>query len=361
MFCGLCGQLSWPAVLTSIVSLACLTGRARDNHFKVRCHSGRCQQAQVQQKGPDISHLDQALQKQWDDTKNAHLGNVVIKPHSNKEVWWTCDQCPDGHLHSWSATVHARTSGNGCPQCSGRKVCKHNSLATKEPETAAQWDYKENDASPDSLVAQSRQVVAWLCATCGHKWCARVHCRVGKKKRGCPGCANVARTEKHTKHPTFAECQDPEVRALLEEWDYMRNAAKNNFPHNTRLRSAKQIDWLCTKCPAGQQHSWSAQPFQRTGQSKSGCPICAGQVACRCNSLQALYPAIAAEWDNSNSKGQPSEYPASSHYLAWWSSPQHASWQQTINSRTNGVHHRTARPQRVQQRQASHVGSEPDC
>ena len=42
----------------------------------------------------------------------------------------------------------------------------------------------------------------------------------------------------------------------------------------------------------------------------------------RCNSLQSLYPDTAAEWDYSRNQGQLSGYTASSHYLAWWSSPQ---------------------------------------
>ena len=172
------------------------------------------------------------------------MGNMVVKPKSHKDVWWTCEQCPDGHLHSWSATVHNRTRGTGGPQCSGCKVCKHNSLATKAPGVAAQWDYEENDGTPDSVVAQSSQVVSWLCDACGHKWSATPDSRLSKRKTGCPGCAQVARTRK-TKHPTFAKCQDPEVRALLGEWDYMRNAANNNFPHNTRLRSHKKINWPC--------------------------------------------------------------------------------------------------------------------
>ena len=317
------------------------------------------QQQHTQQEVPDISLLESALQKQWDHDANAHLGNMVIPAHSNKKVRWTCEQCPDGHLHSWSATVDSRTRGNGCPQCSGRKVCKHNSLATKAPGVAAQWDY-ENDGTPDTVVAQSGQVMAWLCDACGHKWSATPNARAGKQKHGCPCCAQIAKSKTQAKHPTFAECQDPEVTALLGEWDHMRNAAKNNFSHNTRLRSAKQIDWLCTKCPAGQEHSWSAMPFNRTDHSKSGCPFCAGKAACKCNSLQALYPAIAAEWDYSKNQGQPSKYPASSHYLAWWSSSQRGSWQQTINSRTNAVHQRSARLQRVQQRQAPEFGPQTD-
>ena len=126
----------------------------------MRCHSSQGQR--VQQEGPDSSRLNSALQQQWDHAANAHLGNIAITPGSNKKVWWICDQCPDGHLHRWETTVAPRTRGTGCPQCSGRKVCKHNCLATKAPWVAAQWDYTVNDGTPDSTVAQSNQLVGWL-------------------------------------------------------------------------------------------------------------------------------------------------------------------------------------------------------
>ena len=322
----------------------------------MRCHSSR-QDKPLQQEGPDISRLDPGLQQQWDYAANAHLGAIGIKPHSNRMVWWTCDQCPDGHLHSWEATVNKRSSGRGCPQCSGRKVCKHNSLATKAPKVAAQWDYDANEGNPDSVVAHSTHPVGWLCKVCGDRWKATPNHRVGKLKTGCPQCYDNTRGKNQIKHPTFAECQDPCGKALLTEWDHDRNAPQQNFPHNTRLRSSKQIFWLCTACPAGQEHSWSATPSNRSDKHKSGCPICAGCVACKCNSLQALYPDIAAEWDYAKNEGQPSEYTASSHHPVWWSSPQSGSWQQTINSRTKELQQGPARLKRIQQRQktASHA------
>ena len=321
----------------TIAVMACHAGREKQ-HLVARCHSTQGQHAHAQQGDPDISQLEPALQMQWDHAANAHLGNIIIKPYSNKLVSWICHQCPDRHLHSWEATVNNRTKRSGCPQCRGRKVCKHNSLATKAPEIAAQWDFEANEGTPDSVVAQSGQRVGWLCDVCGHKWSAAPNPRVSKKKKsGCPQCAGNARTKKKVRHPTFAKCQDPEVRALLAEWDHERNAPLKNFPHNTRLRSSKPISWLCAKCPAGQKHSWSATPKHRTSRSKTGCPFCVGQAACKCNSLQALCPAIAAEWDYGKNKGQPSDYTASSHHLAWWSSPQRGSWQQTINLRTKGL------------------------
>ena len=231
--------------------MVCHTGRVCSQKPDVHCHStqGHCAQAPA-----DTRRLEPALQHQWDHAANVHLGPIDIKPHSNVKVWWVCDQCPDGHLHRWEAWVADRTRGSGCPQCSGHKVCKHNSLATKAPLIAAQWDYTANAGAPGSVVAQSNQYVGWLCAVCGQKWSAPPGQRVSKRKSGCPKCGDHAKTKK-TKHPTFAECQDSRGRAVLAEWDHERNAPPGNFPHNITLQSSKQIFWLCLKCSAGQKHS----------------------------------------------------------------------------------------------------------
>ena len=168
-------------------------------------------------------------------------------------------------------------------------------------------------APPDDVLAQSNHMANWHCSRCGCKWEATISTRVSKSKAGCPQCADVANIKKKTKHPTFTECSHP----LLAEWDHKRNAAQGYYPDKIRLKSGKQISWFCTKCPAGQEHSWSAAPFSRTGRSQTGCPFCAGKAACRCNSLQALYPETAADWDYCKNQGVPSEYTASSTYTAW--------------------------------------------
>ena len=295
----------------------------------MNAHCGPHQKAQ--QEGPDISLLRPALQKQWDHAANAHLGTIVIKPQTHKRVAWRCDACPDGYPHHWTAPVHNRTNGTGCPQCSGRKVCKHNCLATVAPWAAAQWDYEANAAlgTPDTVVAHSHQPACWHCQVCGHRWTATPDTRVNMQT----GCRQCAPRGTLIRHPTFAECQHP----LLQQWDHKRNAACGNYPHNTKLKSNKRIYWLCSKCPAGQEHSWSAQASKRTSRKPTGCPLCTGQVACRCNSLQALFPAIAAEWDYRKNKGEPSDYTPGSNRLAWWCTPQRGSWQRSIHSRTGNV------------------------
>ena len=297
--------------------------------------------------GPDISLLDQALQLHWDYEANAHLGNIVIKPYSHLKVQWKCDKCPDSHPHAWHSAVSNRTTGTRCPQCTGRKVCQHNSLATRAPVVAADWDHKANAhlGTPDTVLAQSHKPAHWRCHKCGHQWVTKISLRTNTNTTsGCPMCA-PKRTA--ARRPTFADSQHP----VLAEWDHERNAAHGNFPHNTTEGSSKNICWLCSKCPAGQVHSWIATPDLRTGKFQTGCPVCAGQVACECNSLQACYPSIAADWDFSKNPGQPADYPASCTQMAWWCTAERGSWQQSISGRTSVVQQKLARARRVQQRQ----------
>ena len=127
--------------------------------------------------------------------------------------------------------------------------------------------------------------------------------------------------EEKAKHPTFAECQHP----LLAGWDHPCNAALESLSDDSALQSEKRIFWLyqVSKCTR------AAEP-----KDQPGCPYCAGKVACRGNSLQMLYPEIAAEWDQSKNKDQRSDDTAGYRHMASWSNPQRRSWQQSSHSRT---------------------------
>ena len=181
------------------------------------------------------------------------------------------------------------SKGSACPQCSNSRVCEHNCLAIWLP--CLQLTGTMNGDFPSSVLVHSQHMVSWHCDVCSHKWSATPHSRVSHLAAGCSQCN--ARGKAKAKQPTFAECQHP----LLAEWDQQRNAAQESFPCNTSLHSHKDTLWLCPKCPAGQQHIWSARPHHCTGAKESHCPFCAWKGACGCNSLQVLDPEIAAEWD----------------------------------------------------------------
>ena len=152
------------------------------------------------------------------------------------------------------------------------------------------------------------------------------------------GCPQFVRMQRPRRRPG----NQPLQSAIIPSW----RSGITNTKATIRFSGS-------AKCPAGQEHSWSAQLCSRTGRQQTGCPFCAGHAACRCNTLQALYPDTAEEWDHSKNEGQPREHTATSTYLAWWFSPQRGSWQQTINAQTLQVQQRTTSLKRVQEQKLS--------
>jgi len=285
--------------------------------------------------GPDISLLADELQKQWHDKLNMHFGNVLIRPGSDRKVWWPCGQCPDGLPHIWQATVLNRTQGTGCPFCSGNTVCQHNTLARKAPEVALFWDAKENHPlSPDQVTVNSHMRAHWKCSTCLHEWQATVLNKT-RGKTGCPRCAQTHRGRKadgtRQKHPTFAAAD----HALLQQWDHDKNRKSGNFPDNTSLQSHKLIWWQCQECPKGKVHSWQARPNSRTSSKKpTGCPCCAGHKLCECNSLETVCPDIAADFDVEKNGVTAAEVTSSAGAKYSWLSDKPGAKKRSVNQRT---------------------------
>ncbi|DBA68604.1 TPA: hypothetical protein ACH3X2_013542 [Trebouxia sp. C0005] len=264
-----------------------------------------------------------------------HLGNILIRPGSERKVWWSCDQCPDGFPHIWEAAVHNRTYGRGCPFCSGKAVCQHNTLARKAPEVALFWDVKKNHPmSSNHVTVFSRMRAHWKCSACLHEWQTTVSGKVAGKT-GCPKCAKANGGWKadgtRQKHPTFAMAK----HALLQQWDHDRNSKNGHFPDNTTLQSHKPIWWQCHKCPKGQVHSWQALPCDRTSSRKSsGCPCCAGHQLCECNSLQTVCPGIAADFDVEKNGVTAAEVTWSTSSKYSWLSDEPGAKKRSVNQRT---------------------------
>ena len=71
------------------------------------------------------------LVSEWSE-KNLPLTADRVTYGSNKVMWWkgTCG-------HEWQTSIKARSSGEGCPICSGVRVVEGvNDLATLRPELA---------------------------------------------------------------------------------------------------------------------------------------------------------------------------------------------------------------------------------
>lgn len=136
----------------------------------------------------------QHLVEQWDYEMNGDLTPYNVTRGSKVKVWWKCPESTCQHPHSWQARIDQRADpkrGSGCPFCSKRRVCQCNSLQSKFPDLAKEYDLtnkmKANEISPGSSVP-----ALWNCLApgCGHSYLAPPYRRTAPKRlSGCLKCS----------------------------------------------------------------------------------------------------------------------------------------------------------------------------
>jgi hypothetical protein len=239
-----------------------------------------------------------SLLDQWDEGKNGELSPDSVSYGSQRKVWWRC-----GAGHSWQTAVYARTSGAGCPYCTGRRVAPgDNDLATERPDLASQWHpVKNQDLTPRDVSAGSHKVVWWLCQA-GHEWQASVRNRTNGT--GCPVCAGKAIVPGENDLATA-------FPGIAEQWHPTKNGSLT--PRDISIGSRKKIWWQCEK-----GHEWQA--FASTRVQGSGCPVCAGKVVIPgFNDLASAFPEIAGQWHpTKNGSLTPDQLTPASNRKVWW-------------------------------------------
>ncbi len=218
----------------------------------------------VPQKQPlSETHPELAAEAMFDPT--------TILAGSNKKMPWKCA----AFGHEWEALVQNRTRNKqGCPVCSNRKVLVgFNDLQTTHPDLA-----READFDPTTVVAGSNKKMWWKCADHEHGWEATVVKR-SREGTGCPVCSNlnvlIHFNDLQTTHPDLAREADFDPTTIVA-------GSNTKFP------------WKC----AAYGHLWEATVDSRTGNNKTGCPVCANrQIHVGFNDLQTTHPDIAREAD----------------------------------------------------------------
>ncbi len=220
-----------------------------------RCKGRGCPYCSNQKvcKDNSLATINLRLAQDWHPTKNGKLTPYDVTPGSSrKKIWW---QCKKGH--EWEAIVKSRSNGCGCPYCSGQKVCKDNSLATRNPKLGKEWHPSKNGMlTPDDLTASSGRKVWWICDK-GHEYKASVDNR--SKDRDCPYCGNKK------------VCKDNSLVAkyplLAKEWHPVKNDKLT--PDDVTPGTGKKVWWICKK-----RHEWRATIGSRS--KGVGCPYCCG-------------------------------------------------------------------------------------
>lgn len=194
------------------------------------------------------------LAKEWHKIKNGVLEPKDVKQSSGKVVWWICKRG-----HQWSARVADRNNGTGCPYCDGKKVCKDNCLATKNPTLADEWHpIKNRPLTPEGVAPHSNRKAWWKCKK-NHQWLATVSSR--NQGSGCPYCSGRFASETNNLKLLYPK--------LSKEWHSTKNGRLT--PRDVTAHSGKEYWW---KCKNG--HEW-----KRTIDVRSrggGCPYCSRRI-----------------------------------------------------------------------------------
>ena len=135
------------------------------------------------------------LVQQWIQERNGVVTPESVPAGSTFRAAWRCgrrcEHCKKPH--EWHATVGVRCLyGSGCPMCSGRRVCRCQSVAELRPDLLNQWDYERNRGiDPDTLGCFSHKKASWVCKAHG-EWTASINSRAARGS-GCPICAQEER------------------------------------------------------------------------------------------------------------------------------------------------------------------------
>jgi len=262
------------------------------------------------------------LVAQWHPDRNRELDPATVSFGSQRTVWWKCAEGPD---HEWRARVGARTRGDGCPYCAGRRASVTNSLATKRPDVAAEWHPTRNLAlTPSDVVWSSATRVWWKCNLGpDHEWKASLNSRTSNET-GCPFCANLALSKTNS----LARV----APAVAAQWMAAKNAPYT--PDTVVAASTRRFYW---KCPEGRDHIWRQAPSNRVKRG-IGCPFCKGRQASVTNSLAKRYPRLIPEWDKTrNGPLTPKQVTCGSHRMVHWQcrvNSRHR-WQASVLNRTS--------------------------
>ncbi|WP_443217463.1 zinc-ribbon domain-containing protein [Rhodopirellula sp. P2] len=121
---------------------------------------------------------------------------------------------------------------------------------------------------------------------------------------------------------------------LAKEWHPSKNADvdRDAVPHN----SSRTVWWRCRK---DKRHEWRAQVAARAIRG-NGCPYCSGRRVLPEDSLQCLFPEIAAELHPTrNGDVDARELAPQSNRKVWWQCSKDRSheWQSWVQHRTSGT------------------------
>lgn len=259
--------------------------------------------------------------KAWHSEKNDPLTPADVWAGSNDYAWFSCEICETPFRAKINKRVSAAKYVGKCKRCVA--MLKGSSrLKQARPKLFAQLAPGLNPGIDlNELRCRSNRVVWWRCPkNKKHLWQASVSHRFEGTK--CPFCSNKIIDSENS-----LLARRPQ---LARRWDKQKNG--DLTPNQVAPSSGKTVWWTC---PRNRQHSFEASICNMV-RNPSACPYCNGKKVNETNSLEALFPKIAAEWHPTKNKPlMPSQVATQSGKKVWWrcgKNPRHA-WQMTVQRR----------------------------
>lgn len=326
------------------------------------------------------------LAKEWDFEKNNPLQPEMVKPGSNKKVWW---KCINGH--EWLTTPNKRTGeGTNCPNCAPqtsrleiRLFCELKYLFGNNVE----WRYKvdgievdlflpkysigieidgypwhlnkkdkdiaktaellkhgiklfrlrdsklpiieENDIFYGSIEDDLPIVLRLLSNLLLH---VNFDTNDLNHLRGYIDAEIIQNNDEYQRIISFLPSPPPEYslanvhKHLIHEWHYEKNIPLK--PENFTPSARAYVWW---KCPKGHEY----QSFIYNRIKGVGCPYCAGKKISHENNLQTCFPHLVEEWNHEkNLPLTPEGVYHGSQLKVWWKCKYGHEWQMKIQART---------------------------
>ena len=271
------------------------------------------------------------LLEEWDYTRNADAGIDVsmITCGSKKKAWWRCYVCHG----EYQMTVHHKTSGQGCPYCSGHRVLKgYNDLLTCNHELICnEWDWAENDKrglKPDCITSGSETEAWWRCDTCNGKYEMPISSKTSGQR--CLYCSGRMVLKGYNDLMTL----HPEL--VSSEWDWAENDKHGLKPDELTCGLQNKAYWHCPAC-----HGIYDMLIIDKVKGR-GCPYCNSQKVLKgFNDLASCYPElIESSWDwaeNDKHDLKPDEVTCHSNKKAYWHcNVCNGRYKSMISCKTNG-------------------------
>lgn len=177
---------------------------------------------------------------------------------SHAEVWW---KCRDGKHDDYQQPIKYKVKTENCPYCTGGRLAPENTLLSRFPEIASEWDTEKNGFGPDNIsFGSSSQKYWWKCNRFNHSFDETANNRTNETP--CPRCPKPGNSllEKYPK--------------LESQWHLKKNGDLKFA--EISIGKHKKYWWSCKNFP--DEHpafqAWPSNMIKSLEKSSHGCDVC---------------------------------------------------------------------------------------